>query len=311
MSSTSTPVVDGVVLAIGPDGKPYNTAAIEYATKANAIASSSSSGDLPAQLAAQWTASRAQASKPSQLRVFYPTSGSPADAPAIAAVSIGTQRPAPSTAPDALPEPSVYLRNELLERTRLAAAKGVRAIKDLGAPQPPTEGEKKTTPTPRAIAVDEMYSPHAAAVGANLALYHFNHFKTLGGVEKAGYKLDASLQGGAAIKAIPASDSQEGGKDEHDELLAAGAGSSGEAGIPQLSWKTGAVYAKAQNWARELKETPANKLTPSIFAQRIVDAFKGLPNTQVIVHDEDWARQKGMNVFLSVTQVSRPSASSG
>lgn len=43
-------------------------------------------------------------------------------------------------------------------------------------------------------------------------------------------------------------------------------------------------------------------MTPTIFAKKIVEAFKGLPNTQVNVYDEDWAREKGMGVFLSVTQ---------
>ena len=45
----------------------------------------------------------------------------------------------------------------------------------------------------------------------------------------------------------------------------------------------------------------SSMMTPTIFAKRVVDAFKGIPNTSVIVHDEDWAREKGMNVFLSVT----------
>ena len=54
--------------------------------------------------------------------------------------------------------------------------------------------------------------------------------------------------------------------------------------------------------------TICSHLTPTIFAKRVVDAFKGIPNTQVNVHDEDWAREKGMNVYLSVTEGSEEPA---
>ncbi|KDN42980.1 putative cytosol aminopeptidase [Tilletiaria anomala UBC 951] len=279
-SSAASAPVDGVVIAIGQTGKPA-TQQQKYRV-----------GDV----SAQWAASRADSTKPGQLRVFHPFQAS---APTVAAVSLGTQRAAPSTAPDALPKPQTFLRNEMLERTRLAAAKGARALRDLGAPSAGAEEKKdKKQPTKRTIAIDGMYSPHAAAVGANLSLFTFNHFKTRGAPEKAGFNVPVELKGGQEIAVVPL---QEGNcNDEGDELkdvIAAG----GDGGVPQLSWQTGEVYAQAQNWARELKETPANMMTPTIFAKRVVDAFKGLANTSVTVHDEDWARAKGMNVFLSVT----------
>lgn len=43
-------------------------------------------------------------------------------------------------------------------------------------------------------------------------------------------------------------------------------------------------------------------MTPTIFAERIVAAFKNVPNTEVIVRDADWVRDQKMNLFLSVAQ---------
>lgn len=231
-SSPSTSAnVDGIVLGIDPSGKPL-----------------APTGDaIPSDISAQWAASRASAAKPGQLRVFY-------NAPApVAAVSLGEQRPAPTTAPDALPSVAeTFLRNERLERTRLAAAKGARALRDQAAPLP-AEGVDKSAPAPRrTIAVDSMHSPHAAAVGAYLGLWSVNHFKTRG--PNARWGAEPALQGGRDIEVTPLAapgaeeTAKKSLKDEGDTLK--------PAQIP-LSWWTGEVYAKAQNWARELKETPA------------------------------------------------------
>ncbi|XP_053694078.1 cytosol aminopeptidase-like isoform X2 [Sabethes cyaneus] len=65
-------------------------------------------------------------------------------------------------------------------------------------------------------------------------------------------------------------------------------------------WKQGVAVANAQNWARELMETPANHMTPIIFAatvQRKMLPFK----VDVQVYDEVWAERKKMGSFLSVT----------
>jgi aminopeptidase len=61
-------------------------------------------------------------------------------------------------------------------------------------------------------------------------------------------------------------------------------------------------YAEAQNWARELGETPANLMTPTIFCKTVTAKLASLKNTSAITHDEDWAKSKGMGSFLSVTQ---------
>ncbi|KAN0065120.1 hypothetical protein ACQY0O_001617 [Thecaphora frezii] len=233
---------------------------------------------------AQWKTARANSAKHGALRVFYPENG-----PAVAAVSIGEQKKAPVTAPDFLPTESTYLRNERLECTRLAAAKGAKAIRDLGA----GPDDKGDAPVKRTIGVDPMASPHAAATGANLALWTVNHFKTRGKTPAWGKAPE--LQGGKEIEVTPL----EGGADEAAKKALRDESDDVKSSVP-LSWYTGEVYAKAQNWARELKETPANLMTPTIFAQRVTAAFKNLPNTSVIVHDEDWAREQKMGSFLSV-----------
>jgi len=249
-SSSASAPIDGMVIGVNPD----NTLSSETLSSASKLLDQAN--DFP-DLQSQWVAARGQASKPGQLRMLHPVSSSSSPQPALAAVSLGAQKPAPSTGPDTLPQPDVFLRNEMLERTRSAAAKGVKALRDLGAPSDASADKEKKLPTKRAIAVDGMYSPHAAAVGAHLGVFSFNHFKTRGGPEKAGYKLPTELKGGAQIEILPLQQGDpESLKDEGDELkqlIAAG----GEGGVPQLSWKTGVAYAEAQNWARELKETPA------------------------------------------------------
>lgn len=41
-------------------------------------------------------------------------------------------------------------------------------------------------------------------------------------------------------------------------------------------WRRGITKAEGQNWARYLMETPANKLTPTIFAEKVVEKMSGL-----------------------------------
>ncbi|PWN49111.1 hypothetical protein IE53DRAFT_318209 [Violaceomyces palustris] len=263
MSSSTTAAIDGLVVEIDSNG-------------------SSSVKTLDSSfISQQWKASRASSNKNGELRVFFPE-----NAPPVAAVSLGEQKPAPLTAPDVLPEAKTFLRNEKLEWTRLAAAKGVKAIRDLGS----ASGEKDVK---RTVAVDSFYSPHAAASGAILGLWDVNHFKTRG--KSHSWGKPAELQGGKEIEVAPIqAAADEAGKkqlkDEGDEVKGA---------VP-LSWFTGEVYAKAQNWARELMETPANLMTPTIFSQRVTAAFKNVPGTSVQVHDEAWAKEQRMGSFLSV-----------
>ncbi|EPQ26995.1 uncharacterized protein PFL1_05631 [Pseudozyma flocculosa PF-1] len=263
MSAASSRDLAGVVVGVDPSGS-----------------STAKSVDV----SAQWKAARANTAKHGNLRLFYPEGK-----PAVAAVSVGEQKKAPHTGPDVLPAEPVYLRNERLERTRLAAAKGAKAIRDLGA----GPDDKGDAPVKRTIGVDSMASPHAAATGAILGMWNVNHFKTRGKAPAWGRPAD--VQGGNEIEIAPIDgaadvEAKKQLRDESDDV---------KSSVP-LSWHTGEVYAKAQNWARELKETPANLMTPTIFGQRVTAAFKNLPNTQVIVHDEDWAREQKMGSFLSV-----------
>lgn len=47
----------------------------------------------------------------------------------------------------------------------------------------------------------------------------------------------------------------------------------------------GQIYGQAQNLARTLMEMPANRMTPTIFTDRAKEAFAGLENVDVLVHD--------------------------
>ncbi|XP_033324821.2 cytosol aminopeptidase [Megalopta genalis] len=69
----------------------------------------------------------------------------------------------------------------------------------------------------------------------------------------------------------------------------------------QEQWRIGNIKAQAQNWARELSDTPANLMTPTIFSQEVSSCLSKLGIT-VIVHDKDWAEQKKMGSFLSVSR---------
>lgn len=276
-SATRTPAVDGVVIAVRSGQPTASQDALKKHTSTD--------------VAAQWSNARVgNASKPGQVRVFYPSTANEA---VVAAVSMqGQPKPAPTTAPDTVPAANTYLRNEHLEQTRIAAAKGVRALRDLPAASSGAEHEEQGI-VRRAIAVDSFTSPHAAATGAGLALWRLNHFKTRGNA--AAFEQDYALQGGRNIEAVPlASGAEEAGlRDDGDEVR--------DTTVP-LSWQTGRVYAEAQNWARELLETPANLLTPTIFCKVVMEKLNALKGVSAEAHDEAWARKKGMGSFISVTQ---------
>jgi aminopeptidase len=70
------------------------------------------------------------------------------------------------------------------------------------------------------------------------------------------------------------------------------------------AFKKGKIYANAQILAATLAETPANWMTPTIFANVMRQKFNSLDNEKVTVeiHDADWALQKEMNSFLAVAQ---------
>ncbi|KAF8548068.1 hypothetical protein OG21DRAFT_1449621 [Imleria badia] len=119
--------------------------------------------------------------------------------------------------------------------------------------------------------IDASTDPHAAAVAAHLALYDFT------------------------LKTSPPSPfdprKEEPAKKPKLSPIAKSA-----------DWDRGVIYANAQNLARTLMELPANILTPTTFAERAEKAFDGIANVRFYVHNEDWAAEKGMRTFLSVTK---------
>ena len=60
----------------------------------------------------------------------------------------------------------------------------------------------------------------------------------------------------------------------------------------------GTVGADAQNFARELQDTPANDLTPSALAERA----REIAGVEVEVHGREWMTEQGMGAFLAVAQ---------
>lgn len=66
-------------------------------------------------------------------------------------------------------------------------------------------------------------------------------------------------------------------------------------------WSRGVILAESQNLARRLMETPANILTPTQFAQEAVNSLEHL-GVEVLVRSYEWAKQRGMNAFLSVSR---------
>ncbi|KAI0048288.1 hypothetical protein FA95DRAFT_1491191 [Auriscalpium vulgare] len=127
------------------------------------------------------------------------------------------------------------------------------------------DGEKKIT-------IDSSADPHAAAVAAHLAKYKFT------------------------LKTSPPSAFRPGNKDALAEKL------SFEPIENSKEWEAGVIYAEAQNLARTLMELPGNLMTPTNFTDRVKAEFSNIADTQVIVRDEEWAAEKGMNSFLSVTK---------
>ncbi|EPQ61358.1 hypothetical protein GLOTRDRAFT_125077 [Gloeophyllum trabeum ATCC 11539] len=122
------------------------------------------------------------------------------------------------------------------------------------------------------VAIDASIDPHASAVAAHLAAYKFS-LKTEG---PNVYKPESGTHPPEPLTFHPLASSKE--------------------------WDTGVIYAKAQNLARTLMELPANICTPTSFTERVKAEFASVKNVEIIVHDEAWAKEKGMNTFLSVTK---------
>jgi aminopeptidase len=121
------------------------------------------------------------------------------------------------------------------------------------------------------VVIEGSADPHAAAVGAHLSLYKFS------------------------LKTSPPSPFNPNLKEPIPEKISISPFRSSK------EWERGVIYAQAQNFARTLMELPANMMTPTRFAERVKAEFANVPNVKIVVQDTDWASEKGMNTFLSVT----------
>ncbi|XP_053691855.1 cytosol aminopeptidase-like [Sabethes cyaneus] len=75
---------------------------------------------------------------------------------------------------------------------------------------------------------------------------------------------------------------------------------------PQLpcdsdGWRIGLAKAEAQNLARQLQEAPANHMTPTTFAQNVVQILCN-SGVNVEVKVRSWAESQGMTSFLTVAK---------
>lgn len=102
-------------------------------------------------------------------------------------------------------------------------------------------------------------NPHAAAAAVQLALHRFDWKTSKADIEKK-TPVNVSLLGQS--------------------------NSASSSDAKNLDWKTGEVFAYSQNLARELMDTPANLMTPTIFTERAKKELEGLAGITVNVHDE-------------------------
>lgn len=66
-------------------------------------------------------------------------------------------------------------------------------------------------------------------------------------------------------------------------------------------WKVGLEKATAQNLTRQLMETPSNLMTPTKFAQNVVNVLCD-SGVNVEVKVRGWAESKKMNAFLAIAK---------
>ncbi|KAJ2551312.1 hypothetical protein EV175_003738 [Coemansia sp. RSA 1933] len=150
------------------------------------------------------------------------------------------------------------------EIVRMAVANGVRQL---------CSGGGKITD----VTVGPMPCQQASAEGARLALYKFDVFKA-----RKGDKGEVKAEKGAGVAVTHLA--QQGAADASSK------------------WDAGAVYAAAQNYARDLMNTPANHMTPTMFADRVRAEMAGLAGVQVNVYDKAWAEAQRMGGLLAVAR---------
>lgn len=67
-----------------------------------------------------------------------------------------------------------------------------------------------------------------------------------------------------------------------------------------IGWQIGQEKAAAQNLARQLMETPANLLTPTVFALSVQEVL-AKAGVDVVVRTRKWAKHRRLNTFLAVS----------
>ncbi|KAJ1966273.1 hypothetical protein GGI12_000178 [Dipsacomyces acuminosporus] len=122
------------------------------------------------------------------------------------------------------------------------------------------------------VSIASMPCQHASGEAAALALYKFDAFKTAKGNEDKGQVTVAHLSSEAC-----GSDAAHG-------------------------WETGKVYAEAQNLARDLANTPANFMTPTIFANRVKRDLEAFDSVEVNIYDQSWAESQRMGGLIAVSK---------
>ncbi|KAK6635764.1 hypothetical protein RUM44_001018 [Polyplax serrata] len=123
------------------------------------------------------------------------------------------------------------------------------------------------------IIVDGLEDPESAAEGVTLKLWEYNE-----------YKKESDR------KHVPDVKLYSWGKTQDDCL-----------------WNVGTIKGDAQNVARRLTDSPANLMTPVIFAQNAVKLLDKMSSVEVHVRDKKWAEMNNMNTFLSVAKGSSES----
>ncbi|XP_077992292.1 cytosol aminopeptidase-like [Glandiceps talaboti] len=116
------------------------------------------------------------------------------------------------------------------------------------------------------IEIDPCTDPQAAAEGASLGLFSYDELKD---ESKRKPKVEIALHGN---------------QDSLDK------------------WQKGMIVGDCQNFARKLMEMPANKLTPTEFANMTFDRLQDMDNVETIVRSKEWIVSQKMGAFLSIAQ---------
>ena len=74
--------------------------------------------------------------------------------------------------------------------------------------------------------------------------------------------------------------------------------------INDENWNRGKTLAESQNIARDLSNTPANLMTPTIFANQVVSLFKqkGLEGVEVKIRELEWIKEQQMGGVIGVSK---------